>query len=482
MRLYAPIAKIDAEERMVWGYASTEAEDEQGEVVTRVALAEALAAYMKFANIREMHQMSAVGVAAEASIDDKGLYVGARIVDERAWDKVRGGVYKGFSIGGRVTARDPCDRKIITGLALTEISLVDRPANPEAVFDCWKLAGGLPSRGEEEGDRMADTTTGARAPVQIWHCGIGTHRHLAKVEAVRCLEKQGQGDGRDPGGSGDGGPYGAIDYADPGEQPDGRERYPLDSESHIRAAWAYIHSLRNAGKYKLGQLAQIKARIIAAWKREIDPEGPPAAAAADGAGAKAARAERLRKGLAEIGRLAQLIDELDWLGRRITREGDPSPDSSQIDEIVGQLRDFLDVLIAEEIANLVDGDGGDGGTEPVVEFVAAARSRHSIHAVLAKRQAAPAEALAKTLSGEIVPRLEALAKQVEEIAQTPLPPKTAARPSGAISKREDGGGGAPLSASDIIAALSSMSDEERTLTLIRAAHANPIRPVGFTSR
>lgn len=140
MRFYWPIAKVDAAQRMVWGYASTEALDDQGERVARQALAGALDDYMRFANIREMHQNSAVGVAKEAEIDDKGLYLGAKIVDEDAWRKVVEGVYNGFSIGGRVTARDPSDRKLITGLALTEISVVDRPANPEAVFDCWKLA------------------------------------------------------------------------------------------------------------------------------------------------------------------------------------------------------------------------------------------------------------------------------------------------------------------------------------------------------
>ena len=140
MRFYWPIAKVDAERRMVWGYASTEALDDQGERVTREALAGALDGYMRFANIREMHQNSAVGVAKEAEIDDRGLYLGAKIVDDDAWRKVVEGVYNGFSIGGRVTARDPADRKLITGLALTEISVVDRPANPEAVFDCWKLS------------------------------------------------------------------------------------------------------------------------------------------------------------------------------------------------------------------------------------------------------------------------------------------------------------------------------------------------------
>ena len=138
MKLYAPFAKVDAEQRLVAGYASTEALDSQNEIVTRAALAKALQPYMKFANIREMHGASAVGVAHEAELDDKGLYLSARIVDPLAWEKVRTGVYKGFSIGGHVTARDPAERHIITGLDLNEISIVDRPANPEALFDVWK--------------------------------------------------------------------------------------------------------------------------------------------------------------------------------------------------------------------------------------------------------------------------------------------------------------------------------------------------------
>ena len=63
MKVYLPLAKVDREQRMVYGYASTEALDSQGEVVRKEALAAALPDYMRFANIREMHQPSAVGVA-----------------------------------------------------------------------------------------------------------------------------------------------------------------------------------------------------------------------------------------------------------------------------------------------------------------------------------------------------------------------------------------------------------------------------------
>src|SRR5258706_7087977 len=172
MRFYWRIAKLDHERRMVWGYASTEAEDDQGEIIRRDALEAALDDYMRFANIREMHQPSAVGIAEEAAIDERGLYLGARIVDGEAWEKVVAGVYKGFSIGGHVTARDPADRKIITGLSLTEISVVDRPANPEAVFDCWKRAAVAagPDPGDPDPDRPSAMPAReiAASRVRLW--------------------------------------------------------------------------------------------------------------------------------------------------------------------------------------------------------------------------------------------------------------------------------------------------------------------------
>ena len=132
---YAEICKVDDEKRMVYGYASTEALDVQGEIVTKQAMAEALEDYMRFANIREMHQPSAVGVAKSVEMDDKGTFISAHVVDDSAWSKVKAGVYKGFSIGGK--AIEKVDN-VINALRLTEISLVDRPANPEALITLWK--------------------------------------------------------------------------------------------------------------------------------------------------------------------------------------------------------------------------------------------------------------------------------------------------------------------------------------------------------
>ena len=133
--LSVPITKRDEDERIVEGYASTPDLDSQGDRISIDALRDALPGYMKFGNIREMHQPSAVGKTLSAGVDSRGLRIRARIVDDSAWKKVKAGVYSAFSIGGRVLERAG---ETIRALALNEISLVDRPANPAALITLWK--------------------------------------------------------------------------------------------------------------------------------------------------------------------------------------------------------------------------------------------------------------------------------------------------------------------------------------------------------
>lgn len=154
-KLYAEIAKMEAQDDgtvKVWGYASSEAVDSDGEVITAEAMKAAIPDYMKFGAVREMHGSNAAGTAIEINVEDDGrTFFGAHIVDPVAVTKVKKGVYKGFSIGGGVTSRDELNKSQITGLKLTEISLVDRPANPDAVFTCFKAD--KPKDEEEAADK-----------------------------------------------------------------------------------------------------------------------------------------------------------------------------------------------------------------------------------------------------------------------------------------------------------------------------------------
>ena len=156
-KLYAEIAKMEAQDDgtvKVWGYASSEAVDSDGEIIAAEAMKAAIPDYMKFGAVREMHGSNAAGTAIEINVEDDGrTFFGAHIVDPVAVTKVKTGVYKGFSIGGSVTARDELNKSQITGLKLTEISLVDRPANPDAVFTCYKED---KPKAEEEADKEED--------------------------------------------------------------------------------------------------------------------------------------------------------------------------------------------------------------------------------------------------------------------------------------------------------------------------------------
>lgn len=167
-RIYAEIAKVEEQEDgtlKVWGYASSGAVDSDGETVTPEAMKAALPDYMKFGAVREMHQASAAGTAIEASVGDDGkTWFGAHVVDPVAVKKVQTQVYKGFSIGGKVTERDPMDKKVIKGLNLVEVSLVDRPANPEAVFTMYKAAS-TPQEDVEELAELLDA--GTVTPAQL---------------------------------------------------------------------------------------------------------------------------------------------------------------------------------------------------------------------------------------------------------------------------------------------------------------------------
>ena len=159
-KLYAEIAKMEAQDDgtvKVWGYASSEAVDSDGEIIAAEAMKAAIPDYMKFGAVREMHGSNAAGTAIEINVEDDGrTFFGAHIVDPVAVTKVKTGVYKGFSIGGSVTARDELNKSQITGLKLTEISLVDRPANPDAVFTCYKADKPKDEEETDKDDKPAD--------------------------------------------------------------------------------------------------------------------------------------------------------------------------------------------------------------------------------------------------------------------------------------------------------------------------------------
>ena len=421
MRLYGAIQKVEPQDDgtvRVHGVASSEVVDDQGEIVRADAMRAAIPDYMRFPALREMHQLSAAGTTLEAEVGDDGATrVVAHVVDPIAVAKVKNQVYRGFSIGGRVTQREAGNPKAITGLVLNEISLVDRPANPEAIFDCWKAAAGIPGQGGDPAPITvlpAPTGEPFNPPIQIWACGVADHQHRGKGDAVKCLERRALGaadihlppppqtnvrslpgsereadcstkteaaidaakraiqtaegvlakadDHEDRSASSSSlDSHKERDYADPGYQSDGKPRYPIDTERHIRAAWDYINRPSNAQRYTPDQFRRIRASIIAAWKEKIDLEGPPSAKDDE-----KASSGPLTKALCDVGHVAQIIHELDWLldalGVEAAIDGDAS--AAPLQSIISQLSGFLNALVGEEMDELLGDTQMDGACLP----------------------------------------------------------------------------------------------------------------------
>ena len=146
LRLSMPIGKVDAERRIVSGFASLDNIDKQDDIVTAEASVKAFKNFK--GNIREMHQPSAVGKMVSFKEDRyfdpnskkfyNGVYVSAYVSKgaQDAWEKVLDGTYSGFSIGGNIKSWDDgynadLDKaiRIIKDYDLYELSLVDSPAN-----------------------------------------------------------------------------------------------------------------------------------------------------------------------------------------------------------------------------------------------------------------------------------------------------------------------------------------------------------------
>ena len=303
--------KLDDDVILISGIASSEAMDNQNEIVNAEAMKAAIPDYLSLGGtgaLREMHQSKAAGSVFKAEVMDDGrTHIEARVVDKEACKKIEQGVYKGFSIGGKVLKKEG---NIITKVKLTEISLVDRPCNPEALFNMYKC----------DDIEIEDA---------------GDIEKIAERKEVNPKEGQSK--------------YGDVKFAD-----EKNKKYPINTESHIRAAWNYIHQKRNAAKYSAADAASIKSKIVAAWKKVIG--GEPPAAEAKKYDSQIAISQAM--GLNHIQRLSCLIQDLVCLQECMEYEEEMEMDKSPLPEdltmAISNLYDILVRMAQEEHAEFND--------------------------------------------------------------------------------------------------------------------------------
>lgn len=293
-KLYAEIAKMEAQDDgtvKVWGYASSEAVDSDGEIIAAEAMKAAIPDYMKFGAVREMHGSNAAGTAIEINVEDDGrTFFGAHIVDPVAVTKVKTGVYKGFSIGGSVTARDELNKSQITGLKLTEISLVDRPANPDAVFTCYKADKPKDEEEADKDDKPSDKSAEEKG------------------------DKPKDGD-KEP----------------EAEEKDGKDDKKDDEEEDDKKDEAEKSASVNLSE---SEIAILKAVLAKAEKPKDEP---------------------VAKSMWQVKSLADVLMSLEWLISDASYDGVDEAVIAQIKESAGKLAESLKALTVSEADKLVDG-------------------------------------------------------------------------------------------------------------------------------
>lgn len=169
------VLKGFGDDLVVAGYASVEMVDKQGDLITRGALKDAFAGFMKaegFRNVQLAHSNIQVGTVIpsytdsngrvwKSEVDDTGMFVVIKLRGdiEKAREvasEIRKGNLRSFSIGGqafeRVNKSDATrgDYREIRRMELHEVTICEKGINPEAQFRILK---------EDTGDTMTDPMT-----------------------------------------------------------------------------------------------------------------------------------------------------------------------------------------------------------------------------------------------------------------------------------------------------------------------------------
>jgi pSer/pThr/pTyr-binding forkhead associated (FHA) protein len=186
---YAAIIKQEKQDDgtlLVYGKATDDSLDIDQQICDAAWLEKAMPEWFKTGgNIREQHSSIAAGVAKELDSKADGHYISALVVDAQSVKKVETGVLKGFSIGIRapriVRDNKAANGRIIDG-QIVEVSLVDRPANPNAKLMLAKSNGTEVVQMEQFIEKEEETPVATTEPTEVIEAEV-VEAETAPVEA-----------------------------------------------------------------------------------------------------------------------------------------------------------------------------------------------------------------------------------------------------------------------------------------------------------
>lgn len=406
---FVPITKVDAVQRLVYGSLATEAVDKSGEIFdyksSKPHVEEWSGGIAKatdgksVGNLRAMHGKIAAGKFTELTCndDDKRIDVCAKVVDDDEWKKVEEGVYTGFSIGGSYVRKWKDGDHTRYEAKPSEGSLVDLPCNPESQFVAIKADGTQelrkfnppattpdaltpepPSPSPDSPVAVSTETTEYTGPKQAWIAKDGSNHAKKEMATAHDAElAKAAAAAADPAAR----LTGAIAALETGVAkaeaakavtPPAVEKREFSQEERDKAAKAGdampdgSFPIKNKGdlenavkafgraKNKKAVKAHIKSRA-----KDLGEEGSLPDAWKEGAD-KALMLGDLRKGLYSVGRLAEIVESLEYLQQstewEATAEGDESTVPKKLKEDIANLCSTLREMVEEETNELLDED------------------------------------------------------------------------------------------------------------------------------
>jgi hypothetical protein len=357
---FIPFSKVDSVRREVSGIVTAEVPDKDREVCDYEKSKPYYQQWsdefkkstdgVSLGNLREMHQLSAVGKATDLRFNDqdKEIEMTFKVVDDDAWKKCEERVYTGFSQGGRKVGEQKADPVFKGCVRYTanpaEVSLVDNPCLGVAHFAYVKADGSIEMRKflktevpESEHDRIQALEQEVSLLKAATIVPITTAPTPAEPVAKAETKTKRVG-GKD---------LPASSFAYVGD-PDKTEtwKFPIHDAAHARNALARFNQAKGIPASAKGK---VRSKIVAAAKKfgiEVSSDSEKVIcqqqAAIFACMRKAARVYvngnldkvgislqsldsdmgKLAKGMYEVSRLAGFLEDLSWMVFAVANEQD----------------------------------------------------------------------------------------------------------------------------------------------------------------
>lgn len=368
---FCPLVKVDEAKQEIWTVVTSQTPDRDQETChyeTTVPYYKELVDEMSKATdgknifpLREMHGLTAAGkgISIEFRDDKKEIYMGFKVVDKAAWEKVKEGVYTGVSQGGRYIKKWTEEKVNYYTAKPIEVSLVDLPCLPDAHFDFVRADGTV----EIKKFSTAILPERKSTPVLAKMLSALIRKGDCSCSCANCK------DGNCSGCSGEtkcNMSAKAVKYL---VSKDGENHLPYTNEdgkpNHrlMGAAWAALFNEKGyrGNQYEGPDKAKAQKKLKQLYAKEALDTPAEKGAAIDAflkntlVDAIQGRAfGQLGKGMYEVSRLAELTESIKYLWLSLEwereREGDESPVTDEIHESYIGFLDHLLTYTEEQVA------------------------------------------------------------------------------------------------------------------------------------